>query len=126
VLLTNIREVFEDGALHRQLVKIGIQKGGDALWRGSVVLTHSAGLMGRLVWVSDEQEATKSLRVVYGRKMYGNATPAFLLFIASTRVARGKSITPVFAVFAACNGAKLWWGLTKMVCRSSKSLYPGN
>lgn len=92
MLLTNIREVFENGALHRQLVKIGIQKGGDALWRGSVVLTHSAGLMGRLVWVSDEQEATKSLRVVYGRKTYGNATPAFLLFIASTRVlARGKS-----------------------------------
>jgi hypothetical protein len=53
--------------LHRQLVQISVQKGEDALRRGSVAL-HSAGLTGSPVWIWFEQEVTESPRVVYRRK----------------------------------------------------------
>lgn len=42
-LLTNIREVLQNRALHRQFVEISIQKGGDALWQRGSFIAHGGG-----------------------------------------------------------------------------------
>lgn len=40
----DIREVLEDGALHRQLVQVGVEEGDDALWVGRrAVEVHCRG-----------------------------------------------------------------------------------
>lgn len=41
----DIFEVLEDGALHCQLVQVGIQKGYDALWEGRRAVEVHAGLI---------------------------------------------------------------------------------